>query len=90
VQVELVDATGKSRGVVTILKCQATDSRASHGADACGRALADRSIACGTGSIELITLQPQGKKPMDLQAFANGYGLAAGAWLKSVVPVPAL
>ena len=29
-----------------------------------------------------------GKKAMDAQAFANGYGLASGARVRSVVPVP--
>jgi methionyl-tRNA formyltransferase len=88
IQVEITDAAGKARGAATILKCQATQSRETHVADICGSLLADRSVACGTGSVELITLHPAGKKPMDLQALANGYGLAKGARLRSLVQKP--
>jgi methionyl-tRNA formyltransferase len=88
IQVELMDAAGKIRTAATILKCRASASSASHPADECGRVLPDRTIACGTGSLHLITLQPAGKKPMDVTAFANGYGLGSGARIRSLVAVP--
>jgi methionyl-tRNA formyltransferase len=86
VQVELTDAGGKVRVVATVLKCRATGSEAMH--SDVGVVLADRTVACGLGSLEITTVQPVGKKGMDLKAFANGYGFGEGARLQSVVPVP--
>jgi methionyl-tRNA formyltransferase len=88
VQVELKDAAGNVRTTVTLLKCAATTSNAAHVAEDCGRVLPDRTVACGTGAIELIALQPSGKKVMDLQAFANGYGYGPGTKLRSQVQIP--
>jgi methionyl-tRNA formyltransferase len=90
VQVEVVEASGKVRVTATILKCQAKGSTKRHEEGECGQVLADRTVACGVGAIELITVQPQGKKAMEAKAFANGYGLGEGVRLKSVVAVPAL
>jgi methionyl-tRNA formyltransferase len=90
VQVEVVEPSGNVRVTATVLKCQATGSTKKHVEGDCGKVLADRTVACGTGALELITVQPQGKKAMDAKAFANGYGLVEGARLKSVVGVPAL
>ena len=89
VQIALTDATGKPRTQATLLKCQATPSTTAHAPVDCGKVLPDRTIACGIGSLQIITLQPAGKKPMELQAFANGYGLTTGARIQSVVSVPA-
>jgi methionyl-tRNA formyltransferase len=88
VQIQLVDPQGKPRTAATILKCQATASTDSQAAEKCGEVLPDRSISCGTGSLQIITIQPQGKKPMDVAAFANGYGYGPGAKMLSIVPVP--
>jgi len=88
VQLELVDAAGKSRGMATVLKCIAV-GEAVHAPDTCGGVLADRTVACGSGSLQIITVQPAGKKAMDLQAFANGYGFTPGARVKSIVLPPA-
>lgn len=32
-------------------------------------------VGCGTGTILIETIQPDGKKPMDAMGFANGYGV---------------
>ena len=88
VQVELVDAGGRPRVQATIVKCQATGSEAAHGAEEWGRVLGDRSVACGAGSVEILLIQPAGKKVMELGAFANGYGFGAGARVRSVVGSP--
>jgi methionyl-tRNA formyltransferase len=90
IQVEITDAHGKPRGTAAILKCQVTASLQPHAPADCGKALPDRTIACGIGSIELLTIQPAGKKAMDAHAFANGYNIATGARLRSVVPPPPL
>ncbi len=88
VQVALLDPAGKPRVQATLLKCQATDSTLTHSPAECGAVLGDRSIACGLGSVRLLSLQPAGKKAMELGAFANGYGLAPGARFQGLVPVP--
>jgi methionyl-tRNA formyltransferase len=87
--IQLIDSTGSLRVQAAILKCQTKDAHSTHAATDHGRVLPDRSIACGHGSIELLTLQPVGKKAMDAKAFANGYGLEPGARLASIVPPPA-
>jgi methionyl-tRNA formyltransferase len=89
VQVELTDAAGKPRTLATVLKCRALPG-GGHDPASCGRVLPDRTVACGHGRLELLTVQPAGKKPMDLAAFANGYGYGPGASVKSVVRPPAV
>ncbi|MCL2647132.1 MAG: methionyl-tRNA formyltransferase [Phycisphaerales bacterium] len=87
-QVQLTDAQGKPRTIATILKCQATSSNQAHPPEQRGTVLPDKTVACAIGSLQLLTIQPQGKKTMDLSAFANGYGYAPLAKLTSLVPVP--
>ena len=44
-------------------------------------ALIDRSriaVACGKGALQLIQVQPAGKKPMPIADFLRGYRLAVG------------
>jgi methionyl-tRNA formyltransferase len=89
VQVELRDAVGKARARATVLKCRATASTETHAPADWGQVLADRSVACGAGSLEILLIQPAGKKVLELQAFANGYGYAPGARLRSVIAAPA-
>lgn len=88
VHVEAFDPTGKHRATTTLLRCQVASPTTVHASEQCGTVLADRTVACGQGSLEILTLQPQGKKPMDLQAFANGHGYGPGAKLASVTPRP--
>lgn len=87
IQIDMTDASGKSRGPITLLKCIAVLGPP-HPPELCGIALPDRTIACATGSVELLTVQPAGKKPMDLQPFANGYGFGPGAAVRSIIPPP--
>ncbi|MCL2640088.1 MAG: methionyl-tRNA formyltransferase [Phycisphaerales bacterium] len=90
VQVQLTDVQGKPRTVVTILKCQASSSDHAHPSEQRGMVLPDKTVACAVGSVEILAVQPQGKKPMDLVAFANGYGYGPGARLSSLVAVPGI
>jgi methionyl-tRNA formyltransferase len=83
--VQLIDAAGQLRVQATILKCQAKDGNSAHPAVDPGTVKNDLTVACGRGSIELLVVQPAGKKAMDARAFANGYGLKPGARLLSVV-----
>lgn len=87
VQVELTDITGKPRTRATILKCRAKPGD-THEKEKCGHILHDHTIACGTGSLEIMTIQPAGKKAMNAIAFANGYGLSQGMMVKSVIEKP--
>jgi methionyl-tRNA formyltransferase len=91
VKVELLPkkADEKQKPVIaTIVKCRATTNANSNEPADCGVVLPDRTIACGVGSLEILTIQPEGKKPMDLQSFANGYHLTEGTRFRSVVAVP--
>ncbi len=87
VQVELVDPSGGRRIHATIVQCIARDTGRIHAGVECGEVLGDRTIACGTGSLEVLQIQPEGKKVMDLQAFANGYGFRKGWRLRGRIAV---
>jgi methionyl-tRNA formyltransferase len=41
-------------------------------------------IACGEGALDILELQPQGKRPMSLTAFRNGHPWLAGTTVTSV------
>ena len=43
------------------------------------------TITCGSGEIEIIELQPEGKLPMPLAAYRNGHAWPAGSTIESVV-----
>jgi methionyl-tRNA formyltransferase len=89
VQVEVLDAEGQSRSptlIVTLGKCRAVEGGA-HETGICGTVLADRTIACGSGSLELLQVQPVGKRMMALADFANGHKFVAGVRVRSVMPV---
>ena len=45
----------------------------------------DGTISCGVGSLELIEVQPEGKRPMPLSAYKNGRPWHAGLRLESIV-----
>ncbi len=55
-----------------------------HGSGEAGRILSVRPlvIACGKGAIEILELQPEGKKKMTAEAFAAGHSLAVGDYVK--------
>ncbi|MDB5328490.1 MAG: methionyl-tRNA formyltransferase [Phycisphaerales bacterium] len=50
-----------------------------------GTVLPNGLIACRDGAIELLELQPEGKRPMSLTAFRNGRPWTAGLRLESIV-----
>ncbi|MDZ4831895.1 MAG: methionyl-tRNA formyltransferase [Phycisphaerae bacterium] len=49
-----------------------------------GTVLADGRIACATGELEIVELQPQGGRPMTLREFRNGRRFAAGMLVAAV------
>jgi methionyl-tRNA formyltransferase len=50
-----------------------------------GRIDARRHIACGAGALEIIELQPEGKRPMPLSAYRNGHAWEPGLNVESAV-----
>ncbi|MHB1766642.1 MAG: methionyl-tRNA formyltransferase [Phycisphaerae bacterium] len=73
---DLLTPGGDIRAKVTLLKCREVPM-----ADHCGEpgdVLPELHIACGTGAIEILTLQPIGKRAMNMRSLANGYGVKPG------------
>ena len=64
------------RDRVKILK-----SKPIKGSGAPGIVLEGMAIACGEGVLQVETVQPSGKKPMDAADFLNGYDLPPGTVL---------
>jgi methionyl-tRNA formyltransferase len=84
------DAAEKNRGKMTLLKVRATTSETVHPPERQGLVLADGSVACGRGSIEILIAQPEGKKAMDAAALRNGYGHGVGGKWETVIAPPAV
>jgi methionyl-tRNA formyltransferase len=85
-QADLLTPDGVLRTRLSLLKCRENPSPQQSGKP--GEVLSDLHIACGSGCIELLTLQPAGKRIMDMKSFANGYGVKPGWFLQSHPPVP--
>lgn len=56
-------------------------------ADACGQAgeivsLEPFIVACGSGAIEILELQPEGKKKMNVADFLRGHKIELHSFLK--------
>ena len=83
----LHDAAGKPRVNVHILKCKGHPGDGKPTGTP-GIVLADLTVACGAGRLEIIELQPEGRKKMTLADFANGYGLKPGCRWQSLLPPP--
>jgi methionyl-tRNA formyltransferase len=66
-RVRLIDETDKELARVTLVR-----ARPQGGAGDPGRIDADGRIGAGDGTIEMVELQPEGKRPMSLSAFKNG------------------
>ena len=54
---------------------------ATSGTGAPGTVLPGLTVACGTGALQIVSAQREGKKPMDAQALQNGLDWGAGAVL---------
>jgi methionyl-tRNA formyltransferase len=76
---EILTPDGQIRSKISLLKCRTI--AASSATPGCFRE--DLSVACGTGAVELLAVQPPGKRPMDMTALANGYGIKPGWLLRS-------
>jgi methionyl-tRNA formyltransferase len=84
--VNVFTADAKLRTGAILHQCRANAQAPLPPAAIPGTVLPDLTIACGTGTLSILTLQPAGRKVMDLPAFINGYGLAQGYRLESAPP----
>ncbi|CUX79620.1 MAG: methionyl-tRNA formyltransferase Fmt [Roseibaca calidilacus] len=57
------------------------DARAVAGNGAPGEVLDGLTIACGTGAVQVLTVQREGKRASDAEAFLNGHRFAPGTVL---------
>ena len=89
---EFVAPGGGRRVEVLLLKCREQGSLSAASEPPGSSPLAptepgtvrpDLTIACQTGAVELLQLQPLARRAMDLKAFVNGYGLKPGWRLHS-------
>ncbi len=85
-QADLLTPQGVLRTRLSLLKCRENPSTQQSGKP--GDVLPELHIACGSGSIELLTVQPAGKRIMDMRSLANGYGIKPGWSLQSHPPIP--
>ncbi len=82
--VHLMDDAGAMRAQVSLLNCRAQIGQATNGRP--GTVLVGGLVACGSGALELLEVQPAGKKAMPMPAFINGYGWKAGWRVVAVQP----
>jgi len=77
--VKLIDETGAERARIELVRAKPTKETGPP-----GTILPTGAVATGTGAIEIVELQPQGKRPMSLIAFKNGHQWSAGMRLESI------
>jgi len=70
---------GQEVGRVTFVRAKAHEVR---GGD--GIILQDGSIGAGVGSVQILEVQPEGKKPMTLAAYRNGHPWEPGMRVESL------
>jgi methionyl-tRNA formyltransferase len=79
-RVRLIDATGAEAGRLTLVRGRATGSAGGTP----GQISADGSIVAADGSVEIVELQPEGKRPMPLAAYQNGHPWTVGVRVESI------
>jgi methionyl-tRNA formyltransferase len=77
--VRIIDENGDERSRATLVRARIVD-----GAGPPGMVLLSGAVATGDGAVEIVELQPEGKRPMSLTAFRNGHLWHAGMSLESV------
>jgi methionyl-tRNA formyltransferase len=70
---------GQEVGRVTLVRATARD-----GGGRDGMILEDGSIGAGVGSLEIVEVQPEGKRPMSLAAYRNGHVWEPGMRVESL------
>lgn len=75
----LVDEQGKELARVALVRARP----AAESGPAAGAILPSGFVGTGLGSVEILELQPEGKRPMPLSAFKNGHPWRSGMWIES-------
>jgi methionyl-tRNA formyltransferase len=81
-RVRLVDASGQDLARLTLVRARVAASTAGDASP--GSVLPDRAVATSQGAIEVVELQPEGKRPMPLTAYRNGHPWEPGMRLESL------
>jgi methionyl-tRNA formyltransferase len=79
-RVRLIDAGGQEMARVTLVRARGVAGQVEP-----GRIGADGLVGSGDGAVQIIELQPEGKRPMRLEAFRNGHRRDAQMRLESLV-----
>jgi methionyl-tRNA formyltransferase len=77
--VRLLEADGRDVSHATLVRARAADESGRP-----GTILSTGHIAAGTGAVEIVELQPEGKRPMPLAAYRNGHHWTAGMRVESM------
>lgn len=80
-RVRLVDQHCSEHARLTLVRARSADAAA--GATP-GQIQHDGRLSCGEGAVEIIEVQPEGKRPMPLASFRNGHPWEAGMRLESI------
>lgn len=78
--VQIYDEAGRERSRASLVRARAMDGTGEPGA-----VLANGTVGTGSsGVVEIVELQPEGKRPMSLAAFRNGHPWHTGMKLASI------
>lgn len=82
--ITLLDAADppRSRGRATLVRARAVDGEGPRWH--AGEIMSDGAIAAGDGGVEIVEIQPEGKRPMSLAEYRNGHLWASGMRVESV------
>jgi methionyl-tRNA formyltransferase len=80
-RVRLLGAGGEDVARLTLVRARGTETAADRPPATIG---ADGHVACGAGGVEIVEVQPEGRRPMPLAAFRNGHPWLAGMRLESI------
>jgi len=80
-RVRLVDSGGNGLARLTLARAKSVEGAGG----APGQILDGGFVAAGGGAVEVIDVQPEGKRAMALGAYANGHAWPVGARLESLV-----
>ena len=76
---QVMDETGLPRAKATLVRARAVNE-----SGVVGFVLPSGVVATGSGAVEIVELQPEGKRPMPLAAFRNGHPWHANMKLESI------
>lgn len=80
-RVRLLDSNGTEIDKLTLIRARAPDAAAT---ETPGSFDASAYVSTGNGAIELVEIQPDGKKPMNFAAYRNGRRIGPGMRLESL------